>query len=50
MEQTDVFSVLRYLDIKSLTIGEMEHLKDLFRIKEKQIDEEIRKRKREGKE
>ena len=50
MEKNDVFSVLRYLDLKALSVNEMEHLKDLFRIKERQIDEEIRKRKQEGKE
>ena len=45
MEKNNVFSIVRYLSLQELTISEMEHLKDLFGIKSKQIDEEIRKRK-----
>lgn len=48
MEKKDVFSVVRYLDIKNMSIPEMEHLIACFDAKAKRMDEEICLRKRSG--
>jgi len=50
MEKDDLFSAVRYLNLRELSIGEMEHLIDLFKIKTRQMEAEIRERKRTGKE
>lgn len=49
MEKNDVFSAVRYLDIKNLSIDEMKHLMDLFKIKTNQMEVEIQQRKISGK-
>lgn len=46
----DLISALRGLNIKEFSIRELEYLEDLFKVKSRQIDEEICRRKREGKE
>ena len=48
IEKDELISALRSLNIKDFSISELEHLMDLFKIKSRQIEEEIRKRKMKG--
>ena len=45
----DLISAIRGINIKDFSLKELEYLEDLLKIKGRQLEEEITKRKHEGK-
>ena len=48
IEKEELISAVRGLNIKDFSTRELEHLMDLFKIKSRQMEDEINRRKREG--
>lgn len=48
IEKDELISAVRGINLLDFSVKELEFLADLFKIKERQIETEIRKRKAEG--
>ena len=48
MNKEELFSTIRGLNLKDYSVKELEHLMDLFKVKSRQIEVDIRKRKTNG--